>query len=468
MKRTAATQLALYAGLTGTALTLIGLGWHQWWNAYPATGAPLHDSFAPETVRFELGMNQANKVSLPSGTVVSIPALAFVDEQGKTVTDAVLEVREYHSAADILKGGILMQMEAGSPAHLQSAGMLDLVANAGGQPLALRSGVSLDVTMPADSMLGEEYRLWNFQDGQWLDAGDVAVLPNADREAALSSLDSSLQALANPPDPNDIPLPQAFEFTVDGNLSEAPYLKPYRGTVWEWIPDEEGQSPPLSTLRSAWTSCDISKEKRGEYLLTFEYERTGTGGELIQQEVSIRARPQDSKRNLRLKEEAYAQAKADWEVQTAALREERLRMEAQGAFSLQFSVSDLGLTNVDKLVTTEEWMLASLDFDFAPSVAVLDKSSIFLVLEDDQSVLNFIRADWGEIPVPANGRCHIYAVLGPNELAYVSPNEFTAQIRDHLQPRPFLVKRTVRTEKLTFAEGLSMLGKDDDLAVFTP
>jgi len=467
MNRSTVIKRALAVGAVLLSFAAGTFFWWNWWTAYPEGGAKFNATSDVEVLSYHLASSDSVMLTLPSGTTIDIPAQAFALPNGEIPDSVTFLVREYHTAADILKGGIQMQMEPGSQSHLQSAGMFHFEATSQGRELTLREASSLGVSIPADTTLSDDFKLWRMDAGRWTEIGAVTSAPNDARINALNQIDSTLQANAEEPSIDNFRIPEAFQFQLYGDPEDAPYLKPYMDLVWEWIPDEKGQSPPLATFRNAWTECAVEKQNGDEYVLTFTYEKTGVDGGLAFHEERIKARPLDKKKNLKQREEAYAAARETWEADMAALREQRMFLEAQSAFAIQFRVGELGLINVDKLESTEDWEVASLSFDFAPAVGALDKSLIFLILEDQRSVISFNRSDWDEVPVPPTGRCHVYSVLGHDQVAYVSPEEFDRQIRSKTQPRPFRVDLTVNTETMTMTEGIERLTSpaNNDLAM---
>ncbi|CAN5340000.1 hypothetical protein BH09BAC1_BH09BAC1_23020 [soil metagenome] len=101
----------------------------------------------------EKGLN----ITLPSGTIISVPANAFVDAQGNPYTgEATLKYREYTDPVAIALSGIPMTYDsAGVSYTFESAGMFDLVVeakpngNATPVALSLANGTAVSVGMPA-------------------------------------------------------------------------------------------------------------------------------------------------------------------------------------------------------------------------------------------------------------------------------------------------------------------------------
>lgn len=111
------------------------------------------------------------RFSYPSGTKISIPANAFVDKQGRTVTGEVtISYREFRDAADIIVSGIPMKYDsAGQSIDFESAGMFELAAAAQGSEVNVAPGkhISMDFAATKNESSFNFYRLdeqsgWNF------------------------------------------------------------------------------------------------------------------------------------------------------------------------------------------------------------------------------------------------------------------------------------------------------------------
>lgn len=97
------------------------------------------------------------KIDLPSGTIISIPANAFVDAKGRPFKgEATLKYREYTDPLSIALSGIPMTYDsAGVSYTFESAGMFDMIVEgkpngsaATSEALALANGALVSVGMP--------------------------------------------------------------------------------------------------------------------------------------------------------------------------------------------------------------------------------------------------------------------------------------------------------------------------------
>lgn len=94
------------------------------------------------------------KLDMPSGTIINVPANAFVDANGNPYQGlAKLKYREYTDALSIALSGIPMTYDsAGVSYTFESAGMFDIVVIADEvTPLSLANGAVVSVGMPATS-----------------------------------------------------------------------------------------------------------------------------------------------------------------------------------------------------------------------------------------------------------------------------------------------------------------------------
>jgi hypothetical protein len=269
----------------------------------------------------------------------------------------------------------------------------------------------------------------------------------------------SLLALEGPAMSAEKLLPEQWIFELDGGAG-APYLAPYKNVQWEWIPAEAGQTPPLLSLRPHWTEVSVERlsgRRKGQHEITFTYENVTTRGEIVRHETTILAKMLDSRQRQRQLEEAYAAAKADWDDAMAQVREERLFAAQQGGVLHAFQLTGLGYINVDKLESAEDWLLVSLDFDFADKLRFLDKGQIQLILHSSQSILTFQAADWDAVRIPATGDVSLFAMTDDGRVAILPAPAFDEQVRGRARPRPFVASIFVRTEAMTLGEAMARI-----------
>ena len=110
--------------------------------------SPLPQADVPyQTYSFEA--EKGAELTYKTGTKISIPANALLDEAGKPISGQVsLAYREFHDALDIAMSGIPMQYDsAGTRQSLQTAGMFDIRAQQAGKNLRLAKDKQANIEM---------------------------------------------------------------------------------------------------------------------------------------------------------------------------------------------------------------------------------------------------------------------------------------------------------------------------------
>jgi hypothetical protein len=107
-------------------------------------------------------------------SVVSIPTHAFVDKNGNKVTGKVdVKYREFYNYIDIFRSGIPMTFNSGNEEQqLESAGMFELTASKGNEPLYVNPENRIAVMM-ASMNRNPGYNIYYFdkKTNQWIDKG---------------------------------------------------------------------------------------------------------------------------------------------------------------------------------------------------------------------------------------------------------------------------------------------------------
>ncbi|MBC7865376.1 MAG: leucine-rich repeat domain-containing protein [Bacteroidia bacterium] len=114
---------------------------------------------------YEINAVQGGTIKSESGTVIKLPANAFVDGAGNLITEKVIvNYREFKDPIDFLVSGIPMTYDSGGTSNtFQSAGMFELNASADGKEVFLAPGKKVEMdfvsTDPANT-----YNFYSFND----------------------------------------------------------------------------------------------------------------------------------------------------------------------------------------------------------------------------------------------------------------------------------------------------------------
>jgi hypothetical protein len=106
--------------------------------------------------RFTIDCNQENRLVTHGGSIITIPANAFVNAFGRIVSgSAEVVYREFNTPLEVFVSGIPMYLNSnGERQHFETGGMFDLTAVQNNQPLELRDDTSIEmdfVSTGADS-----------------------------------------------------------------------------------------------------------------------------------------------------------------------------------------------------------------------------------------------------------------------------------------------------------------------------
>jgi hypothetical protein len=111
-----------------------------------------------------------NVLTYPSGTRILVPQNAFMDANGKPVSGNVtFSYREFRDPVDFLVSGIPMKYDSGGTvSNFESAGMFELYASAGNEPLKLMPGKQIKMDFVATSE-DSTYNFYSYNDstGNW-------------------------------------------------------------------------------------------------------------------------------------------------------------------------------------------------------------------------------------------------------------------------------------------------------------
>ena len=135
----------------------------------------------PTFASYKVNPNEGGVYKYPSGSQVVVPAAAFVNENGQTLSGEVtLHYREMHDFVDFFVSGIPMTYDsAGVSYNLESAGMIEIFAEQDGKRVMMAPGKTINVelvsnvnTSPSLNVppgyniykLDEKQRSWVYQD----------------------------------------------------------------------------------------------------------------------------------------------------------------------------------------------------------------------------------------------------------------------------------------------------------------
>lgn len=198
--------------------------------------SPPFKTFSFPSEKITVDAVKGGVVKMTNGTTIEVPAMAFVDAQGKPIETPVTIVYEhYESTAEVIASGIPMNYDsAGTTINFETAGMFKLNATtANNTEVQIAPGKTLQVNM-ASNVEGNQFNFYSFDEekGNWVYEGRTDSKPNSAKQELLKTI----------PECEEPATPQAarknspvFDLSVDYNLY--PELKAFsEQTLWQCAP----------------------------------------------------------------------------------------------------------------------------------------------------------------------------------------------------------------------------------------
>ncbi len=327
---------------------------------------------------YKVNANQGGVYEYGNGSKITVPARAFVYEDGSEVTGEVdLKYREFHDFVDFFLSGIPMEYDsAGQEFQLESAGMMEIYAEQNGRPLRINSDKDIDVQLASEIQVdGNEsaYNLYQFENqppqneakavaANWSYKGKskLDILPeeetqenteseelaqikklerNINREekqllqAAEQEIASVTPEIPKPKAPKK-PNPNGYIFDFDVNKERFPELAAYENVLWQVI---EGQPFDENYYNINWEDVQIRKANDDVYsvALVKGEQRVNLNVTPVLSGKDYRKAQAEFDQKMAVYTQGYAQRQAEVAEKQAAVRRKmaakRAELEAQKA-----------------------------------------------------------------------------------------------------------------------------------------
>ena len=295
-------------------------------NEYLASQPYINPPFENIQADYEkavINVNQGGEYVYESGSKITVPPAAFVDNNGELVNgDVDIKYREFHDFVDFFLSGIPMEYDsAGTSYILESAGMIEIFAEQNGIRLNVAPGKEINVELVSEIMvpvaekgnvpsfniykLDEEKRNWVYK-GQddieiieedmtdLLNGSDSPNGPNQDllkelstieqkEKAELAAIEMSVPKPATPVEPvraNGSDYVFNFDFTdeevafrntnqIEGTAHEEinQLRSQYANTLWQVAPGNQDFNEEMVS-QIAWEDMQLEQINNRDYELT--------------------------------------------------------------------------------------------------------------------------------------------------------------------------------------------------------
>jgi hypothetical protein len=350
-----------------------------------------------------------------------------VDAKGNKVTAPVeLKYREFHSQADIIASGIPMVYDsAGQSCNFESAGMFDINAFAGEEPVFIADQKNLSVEM-ASFKPGDNFNFYYYdpETNNWDYQGTKTAGQNQEKI-------KQKEALANTP---DVPkIPQKVDkntpvFNLDVNYDLYPELKEFAGIMWQYAGTNPKQDPENNQwlFKEDWKYVELNSLDRAEGTYKLHLNAGKQAFETVVRPVLKGADYEKALAKFKVKMGNYEQALTE-------RKQEEDRLSRQADLLRSFEVKQFGIYNWDRIYKQPNVVRVAASFQFDQRVDTKNMV-VYLVSSKDKAVVTYYgtHADMFSFD-PEDKNCLI-AVMPGDKLAVFDENDFAqlnpAAIRD--------------------------------------
>lgn len=293
----------------------------------------------------------------PTGSIITIPANAFINKNGKSVGDSVdVQYREFHNPLEIFLSGIPMNYDsAGVSRTLESAGMIEILAFDKGDKLSLKEQSKIDIKM-ASATSEERFNLYELDTAtkNWIYKGKDKV--EKINETKISEVKSAapkteIQNVGMvKPEMSD---PQKYCFKIGYDKNDFPELAAYENVQFQVT---DNSFKPVY-FKINWSKISLySSDKEGSYIVKLKKADTA---------ISVEAKPVFDKAD-------YSKALQKFEARHKNASQERDQKEFDKLAQVNKVNSDLGNYNSKDVMRAANAMRTSMNNmnsrnNFAPS-----------------------------------------------------------------------------------------------------
>lgn len=354
-------------------------------------------------------------INTNTGTQVKIKPGTLVNKTGEQVKGIInMKIREFHDPTSLFLAGIPMSTDVNRSSFLQSGGMLEIRAFSGGEELNLKKGQSADIEI-ASYKNTDGYKLYYFNDNSSWAITDTFITKVNDRKTkAIDSLNKLKKEYVD------------IEIVTD--LTSVPVLIPYKNLKWRI--EKNGQEQALKdAMRVNWDVIKVRQIKNGQkqYNLSFtKYLNKWNDSNLVRTYSTI-ATPIYKGKILSKRENKELENEVANINQRIEQEKERIAKQADLVSS--FKIDRMGIWNIDKVLKLDDMVWADVEFDFEKDIdPILNKVSIYLIFEEENSVIEYLPRDWNKIGFKKNAKMKIKAVLPGQHLVEVDNFQIQAKI----------------------------------------
>jgi hypothetical protein len=341
--------------------------------------------------------NKEEKLLIPTGAEIKVPANAFIDKAGNDVKgDVTIKYKEIKSAADIIIENVNMTYDsAGQSYQFVTAGMFDLRAYSGNEELQLKKGKSIEVSYISEKT--GNYNVYYYNAG-WKYSGvpkeNVTInpiIPEVQNSGILTPTAANTQ--------EDL----IVDIKVDHK--NIPELEVYKNVLWKYSGQLKNNEVAAMLGNPVSNTSILPSGKKGEYLYKFS---TKNG------DFSLPVKPVFSPKAMKEALNTYKQTLA--------------KMNPVPKIKRTVDITKLGLMNYDAIYHRPDALVVNVEIKIKNNDKVkVQGLPLFHITGEDNVLVNI--ADKQEITYSKSLNNKIVAVLPGHKVAVMGTSEFLKAVQ---------------------------------------
>ena len=367
---------------------------------------------------------EASSHTTSSGTIINIPANAFVDENDHLITSPIdIKYREIKTATEIILSGIPMKMidKNGDVQWMQTAGMFEIQGFQDTKAIEIAEGESIEIDFVSE--VAGEYDFWYFDEekGNWINKGTTTAEAtsvesiNTALVNEMNRLESLTKTEPSRPD-NDERNKLIFN---DLDLSNCPALKGKKEIVLMYAGNDADEAPK----NNKWINEPRIWHKKmlKPTNVPDMYQLTLLGDKMYQIDVKLALSALEVDRENADYKKRLAQYRENMEM----LRNKEQILQQQEAFRRIVSVSSFGIYNYDILWKRQDAIALNADFDFKGIPGGVKRMiTVYLITDNEKTVVGLPYSDWSKFRFSPSQENKLLAVLPNNKAVFFTNSDF--------------------------------------------
>lgn len=381
-------------------------------------------SFNSQAKTYIVKAESAKVIETKRGSRISIPAKAFVDQNGKPVRGKVtLNFSEYLSNGEVIASNIPMVYTnpKGKKEQFESAGMFEIRAFQKNDELKLAPGKSIEVTLASTNP--GKFNFYAFDEGKnnW-DLKDTDCLPDSNKlkpELAQRLNDLTLNPPVKPKKPIAYKAGDEL-FDIDVNPNTFPEFKSINGVMWKYLGSDTKKSPAQNPKWFAKKYKYVMMEELpGEdlaYTVTFMTK---------DDTLKFPAAPVFQGKLLTRKSAEFASTMQVFNETIAEAKQLRLQAASEDKLLRTFKIDALGIYNYDRQFKDEQAIPILASFEFGSEISDEQKKymNVYLVPAQKNVVIKYSKESFKSFAINPNENNKLIAITSQNDMFYLSNSD---------------------------------------------